>query len=65
MNAFLELIGLTSAEFTRIVTLGIILLVILIVGRVALKLTATLFKIGCFTILLVVGAIYIISIMMP
>ncbi len=65
MNAFLELIGLTSAEFTRIVTLGIILLVILIVGRVALKLTATLFKIGCFTILLVIGAIYIISVMMP
>jgi hypothetical protein len=65
MNAFLELIGLTSAEFTRIVTLGIVLLVILIVGRVALKLTATLFKIGCFTILLVIGAIYIISIMMP
>jgi hypothetical protein len=65
MNAFLELIGLTSAEFTRIVTLGIVLLVILIVGRVALKLTATLFKIGCFTILLVIGAIYIISVMMP
>jgi len=65
MDALLEFIGLTSAELTRIVTLGIILLVILIVGRVALKLTATLFKIGCFTILLIVGAIYIISIMMP
>jgi hypothetical protein len=43
--------------------LGIILLVILIVGRVALKLTATLFKIGCFAILLIVGAVYIISVL--
>jgi hypothetical protein len=63
MDTLLEFIGLTSAEFTRIVVLGIILLVILIVGRVALKLTATLFKIGCFAILLIVGAVYIISVL--
>jgi hypothetical protein len=61
MDALLDLTGLNSAELSRIVTLAIILLVILIVGRVALKLTATLFRVGCFTILLIVGAVYIIS----
>jgi hypothetical protein len=65
MEALLEFVGLNSAEFTRIVVLGIVLLVLLLVGRVALKLTATLFKVGCFTILLIVGAIYLISIMAP
>lgn len=63
MDALLEFIGLSGAELTRIVTLAIILLVLLIVGRVALKLTATLFRVGCFVILLIVGAVYIISIM--
>ena len=61
MDTLLEMIGLTSAELSRIVTLAIILLVLLIVGRVALKLTATLFRVGCFTILLIVGAVYVIS----
>lgn len=65
MDALLEFIGLTGAEFTRVVILGIVLLVLLIVGRVFLKLTATLFKVGCFTILLIVGAVYLISIMSP
>ncbi|MCB8943751.1 MAG: hypothetical protein H6658_08345 [Ardenticatenaceae bacterium] len=63
MDALLNMIGLTSAELTRIVTLAIILLVLLIVGRVALKLTATLFRVGCFTILLIVGAVYVFSLM--
>ena len=61
MDALSEFIGLTNAELGRIVTLAIILLVILIVGRVALKLTATLFRVGCFTIVLIVGALYVIS----
>ena len=61
MDALLELIGLSSAELNRIVTLAIILLVLLIVGRIALKLTTTLFRVGCFTILLIVGAVYVIS----
>jgi hypothetical protein len=65
MDALLEFVGLTSAGLTRIVILGIVLLVLLLVGRVALKLTATLFKIGCFTILLIVAAVYIISIVVP
>ena len=61
MDALSELIGLTGAELTRIVTLAVILLVILLVGRIALKLTATLFRVGCFTIILIVGAVYLIS----
>ncbi len=61
MDTLSEFIGLTSAELGRIVTLAVILLVLLIVGRVALKLTATLFRVGCFTILLIVGAVYVIS----
>ena len=63
MDALLELIGLSSTEFSRIVTLAIILLVLLIVGRVALKLTATLFRVGCFVIFLVVAAVYAFSLM--
>ena len=63
MDALLEFIELSGAELTRIVTLAVILLLLLVVGRVALKLTATLFRLGCFVILLIVGAVYIISIL--
>jgi hypothetical protein len=63
MEALSELIGITGPELTRLIYLGVILLILLIVGRMALKLTATLFRVGCFTIFLIVGAVYLISLM--
>lgn len=61
MDAIAEFMGINGEQLTQIVMLGVVLLVLLLVGRVALKLTATLFKVGCFTILLIVGAVYLIS----
>lgn len=63
MEALSELVGISGAELMRLIYLGVILLVLLIVGRIALKLTATLFKVGCFTIFLIVGAVYLITLM--
>jgi hypothetical protein len=57
MDGIAEFLGINGEQLTQIVTLGVVLLILLVVGRVALKLTATLFKVGCFTILLIVGAV--------
>jgi hypothetical protein len=63
MDGIAEFLGINGEQLTQIVKLGVVLLILLVVGRVALKLTATLFKVGCFTILLIVGAVYLINLM--
>lgn len=63
MDALLESIGLTSGEFTQMLVLGVLLLVGLIMARVALKLTATLFRIGCFGIFLIVAILFFFNIL--
>ena len=61
MDTLLEAVGLTGGEFTRILVLGLLLLVGLMMARVALKLTATLFRIGCFSIILIVAALFLFN----
>jgi hypothetical protein len=63
MDGIAEFLGINGEQLTQIVTLGVVLLILLVVGRVALKLTATLFKVGCFPILLSVGAVYLINLL--
>lgn len=46
-----------------LVALAIILVVGWIVVRIAFKLTATLFRLGCFIIALIVGGIFILSLL--
>ncbi len=61
MEELAQFIGLNAEELTQLITIGVVLVVLLIVGRAALKLTAALFKMGCFTIILIVTAVYLIN----
>lgn len=58
MDSLLETIGLTSGELTQLIVLAGILIVGLFLARVALKLTAALFRIGCFAVILIVAAVF-------
>lgn len=61
MEALAELLGLTAAGLTQLIILGAILLVALLVLRVIFRLTATLFRVGCFGILLIVAAVFFLQ----
>jgi len=61
MDSLLEAVGMTSGEFTRLLILGLLLLVGLFMARVALKLTATLFRIGCLGIFLIVAVVFLLD----
>ena len=63
MDGLLGSLGLTTAELTQLIFLGVVLLIGLFVLRVAFKLTATLFRIGCFGIILIVAAVYILNLL--
>ena len=63
MEELAQLIGLTAEELTQLLTIGIVLVILLMVGRAALKLTAALFKMGCFAIILIVGAVYLLNVL--
>lgn len=58
-----ETIGLASAELTQMIVLGVILLVGLFLARIAFKLTAALFRIGCFGIIFILGAVFILNLL--
>ena len=60
MDAIAQAIGITAAQLNQMLVLAVVLVVGLVVLRVVLKLTATLFRIGCFGIILIVAAVYII-----
>jgi hypothetical protein len=60
MEALSELVGLTSGELTQLLVIGVVLFVGLVLARIALKLTATLFRMGCFFILLIVLGVFVI-----
>ncbi|MEM7336587.1 MAG: hypothetical protein AAF490_31195 [Chloroflexota bacterium] len=59
MEAISELIGLTNQELIQLVVVGVILLIGLFVLRAAFKLTATLLRVGCFGIALIVGLLFV------
>ncbi|MFQ5400068.1 MAG: hypothetical protein ACE5E7_10770 [Anaerolineae bacterium] len=63
MDAILNSIGLTSGELSQLVVLGVILLVGLFLLRIVFKLTATLFRVGCFAILFIVAAVFILNLL--
>lgn len=54
MDTFLNM---ETAELTRLVVIGAVLLVGLFMARLAFKLTASLMRIGCLAIFLIVAAI--------
>lgn len=59
MDAIAEFIGLTAPELIQLLMLAAILVVGWFVVRLFLKLTAALFRVGCVGIILLVGAIYL------
>ena len=63
MDAIAQAIGITAAQLNQLLVLAVVLVVGLVVLRVVLKLTATLFRVGCFGIVLIVAAVYIIRIL--
>jgi hypothetical protein len=51
------LLNMETAELTRLVIIAVVLLVGLFLARLAFKLTASLMRIGCLAIFLIVAAI--------
>ena len=47
--------ALSSGDIVSLVILSIVLLVVLLAVRMMFKLTATLFRVGCFVIFLIVA----------
>jgi len=62
MEAFTELIGLTNQEFIQLVIVGIILVVGLFILRAAFKLTATLLRIVCIGIVVIVALMFALQV---
>lgn len=56
MDALLDAIGLTSGELTQTLVIIAILLVGLFLVRAMFRLTATLFRLGCFVVILIAVA---------
>ncbi|MCB9419193.1 MAG: hypothetical protein H6667_05285 [Ardenticatenaceae bacterium] len=63
MSELLNSIGLASGEVTQLIVLAVVLLVGLFLLRVAFKLTATLFRVGCFAILFIVAAVFVLNLL--
>jgi hypothetical protein len=63
MDELLNTIGLASGELTQIVIVAVVLLVGLFLLRVLFKLTATLFRVGCFAILFIVAAVFVMNLL--
>lgn len=58
MDGFLNM---ETAELTRLAIIGVVLLVGLFFARLAFKLTASLMRIGCLAIFLIVAAIALLQ----
>ena len=63
MNELLNSIGLASGEVTQLIILAVVLLVGLFLVRTFFKLTATLFRVGCFAIFFIVAAVFVINLL--
>jgi hypothetical protein len=63
MDELLNTIGLASGELTQIVIVAVVLLAGLFLLRVLFKLTATLFRVGCFAILFIVAAVFVMNLL--
>jgi hypothetical protein len=63
MNDLLNSIGLASTEVTQLIILAVVLLVGLFLLRLVFKLTATLFRVGCFAVLFIVAAVFVMNLL--
>jgi hypothetical protein len=63
MSDLLNSIGLASGEVTQLIVLAVVLLVGLFLLRLVFKLTATLFRVGCFAILFIVAAVFVLNLL--
>lgn len=63
MSELLNSIGLASGEVTQLIVLAVVLLVGLFLLRMVFKLTATLFRVGCFAILFIVAAVFVLNLL--
>lgn len=63
MEDLLAQIGLTPNELMQMVILAVILLVGLVLARIALRLTAALLRIGCFIVLMIITAVFILNLL--
>lgn len=57
------ILNLQPEELTRLIIIGVVLLIGLFFARLAFKLTASLMRIGCLAIFFVVAAIALIQIL--
>jgi len=58
----MDILGIPSEQLTQYIMLAIVLTVLWFVARAALKLTATLFRVGCFVIFLVIAALFLLGV---
>lgn len=61
MDSIAQLIGLTGAELIQLLGVAIALLIGLFLLRLAFKLTASLIRIGCIGIFLIVGVLFLVQ----
>ena len=62
MDAFLQSIGLTFEELTRLIIIGIAALIALGILRVMFRLTATLLRMGCAVIIIGLAVLFFVNI---
>ena len=58
MEAFPQILGLTGQEIVQLAILTAVLLVGLFLLRLAFRLTATLLRIGCFGIVIIIALVF-------
>lgn len=63
MDVLLDAIGLTGAELTQILVVIAVLLVALILIRTMFRLTAALFRVGCFVVILVGATLLVLNLL--
>lgn len=63
MDTIAQFVGLDVAQLTQLAILTAVLVVGLFVLRTVLKLTAAIFRLGCFGILFIVAAVFILQLL--
>lgn len=63
MESLLASLGLTMGELIGMAILAVALLVGLFLLRIIFRLTKNLFRLGCFVILLLVGAVLVLRLL--
>jgi hypothetical protein len=58
MDAFPQILGLTGQEITQLAILAVALLIGLFLLRLAFRLTATLLRVGCIGIFIIVALVF-------